>query len=87
MGSRFKISVMISSTDQAMLEGLVSKPAIERQDVLHVIAGVHEVTSVNQDIPIGWAINPVVKAMCIGDYNQAHRSIFPYPDMISSIEG
>jgi hypothetical protein len=51
--SSFKISIMISSADHAMLEGLLSKPAIERHGVLHVIPGVHEIAGMNRDVTIG----------------------------------
>src|ERR1035437_1846977 len=41
--SRFEVPVVISAADHPMLEGLVSKPSIERQDLLYVVPGVHKV--------------------------------------------
>ena len=76
--SRFEVPVVISAADHPMLEGLVSKPSIERQDLLYVVPGVHKVAGMNQDVPVRQALNSVVETMRIGNYYKAHRIHSPY---------
>jgi hypothetical protein len=43
---------MISAADYAVLEGLLAKPLIERQNLLYVVPGVHKVASMNQNVSV-----------------------------------
>jgi hypothetical protein len=66
-----------------VLEGLFSQPAIERHNIPYVIAGVHEVSPVNEDISIRKTVNRVMEAVRIGDHYQSHQVvllIFQFPD-------
>jgi hypothetical protein len=69
---------MISAADNAVLEGLLAKPLIERQNLLYVVPGVHKVANMNQNVSVRQALNSVVETMRIGNHYKAHRVTLPF---------
>jgi hypothetical protein len=67
LGSVLKVPVVVSRADYTMLEVLLSQPAIERHNILYVIARVHEVSCADEDISFRNTANLVMEAVCIGD--------------------
>ena len=69
--------VMISTTDHPVFDGLFSQPAIEREYLFRVQAGIHEVAGMNEDISVGEILDQIVSAVRVGCYYQAHGLLFP----------
>jgi len=63
---------MISATNHLVCDRLFSQPAIEREYLFRVQAGIHEVAGMNEDISGGEILNQIVTTVGIGGYYQAH---------------
>lgn len=68
----FEISVMIAGAYDLVPKRLLSKPIIERPDILQIISGVHKVAGMNQNISLGKLLYPEVECVGVGNYYHSH---------------
>src|ERR1035437_2805725 len=63
---------MISTDHYAALKRLLCQPTIKRPDVRGIVARVHEVAGMDQNVPVGKPLDSIVKTMGVRDYDEAH---------------
>jgi hypothetical protein len=64
---------MIPATDHAMFKRLPSQPMIEGPDLLRIVARVHKISSMDQNIALGKLLNSIVETMSVRDHNKTHE--------------
>jgi hypothetical protein len=75
--SILKVPIVVSCADYAVSEVLLSQPAIERHNILYVVARVHEISGVDEDISRWNRANLIMETVRVGDEYQSHQVVLP----------